>query len=113
MKQPGTYELSSLATLAANALYASGGPAVNGSFRKIDLIRNGKKIVTFDLYDFLLNGDLTKNLLLKDDDIIKVHPYAVRLFVNGAVKRPAIYETEPSENLATVIEKYALVCRFC
>lgn len=106
VKQPGTYELSSLATLA-NALYASGGPASNGSFRKIDLIRNGKKLVTFDLYDFLLNGDLTKNLLLKDDDIIKVHPYAVRLFVNGAVKRPAIYESEPNETLATVIEKYA------
>lgn len=106
VKQPGTYELSSLATLA-NALYASGGPSTNGSFRKIDLIRNGKKIVTFDLYDFLLNGDLTKNVLLKDDDIIKVHPYAVRLFVNGAVKRPAIYESEPGENLATVIEKYA------
>lgn len=106
IKQPGTYELSSLATLA-NALYASGGPSTNGSFRKIDLIRNGKKIVTFDLYDFLLNGDLTKNVLLKDDDIIKVHPYAVRLFVNGAVKRPAIYESEPGENLATVIEKYA------
>ncbi|BDQ13318.1 SLBB domain-containing protein [Sediminibacterium sp. TEGAF015] len=106
VKQPGTYELSSLATLA-NALYASGGPSTNGSFRKIDLIRNGKKIVTFDLYDFLLNGDLTKNVLLKDDDIIKVHPYAVRLFVNGAVKRPAIYESEQGENLATVIEKYA------
>lgn len=106
VKQPGTYELSSLATLA-NALYASGGPATNGSFRKIDLIRNGKKIVTFDFYDFLLNGDLTKNVLLKDDDIIKVHPYAVRLFVNGAVKRPAIYESEQGENLAIVIEKYA------
>ncbi len=106
VKQPGTYELSSLATLA-NALYASGGPSANGSFRKIELIRNGKKMVTFDLYDFLLNGDLTKNILLKDDDIIKVPPYALRLFVNGAVKRPAIYEAEPDENLSTIIEKYA------
>lgn len=106
VNQPGTYELSSLSTLA-NALYASGGPSNNGSFRKIDLIRNGKKIVTFDLYDFLLNGDLTKNVLLKDDDIIKIHPYAVRLALTGAVKRPAIYESEPGENLGTVIEKYA------
>lgn len=106
VKQPGTYELSSLATLA-NALYASGGPAPNGSFRKIDLIRNGKKVVTFDLYEFLLNGDLKNNVLLKDDDIIKVHPYAVRLFLNGAVKRPAIYESEPGESIGTVIEKYA------
>ncbi|OYY08149.1 MAG: hypothetical protein B7Y66_11490, partial [Sphingobacteriia bacterium 35-36-14] len=56
VKQPGTYELSSLSTLA-NALYASGGPSDNGSFRKIDLMRNGKRLVTFDLYDFLLNGD--------------------------------------------------------
>ncbi|MFY8025076.1 MAG: SLBB domain-containing protein, partial [Sediminibacterium sp.] len=106
VNQPGTYELSSLSTLA-NALYASGGPSNNGSLRKIDLIRNGKKIVTFDLYDFLLNGDLTKNVLLKDDDIIKIHPYAVRLALTGAVKRPAIYESEPGENLGTVIEKYA------
>jgi protein involved in polysaccharide export with SLBB domain len=54
-----------------------------------------------------LNGDLTKNILLKDDDIIKVHPYAVRLSLTGAVKRAAIYESEPGENLGTVIEKYA------
>ncbi len=106
VSQPGTYELSSLSTLA-NALYASGGPSNNGSFRKIDLIRNGKRLVTFDLYDFLLNGDLTKNVLLKDDDIIKIHPYAVRLALTGAVKRSAIYESEPGENLGTVIEKYA------
>lgn len=106
VSQPGTYELSSLSTLA-NALYASGGPSNNGSFRKIDLIRNGKRLVTFDLYDFLLNGDLTKNVLLKDDDIIKIHPYTVRLALTGAVKRPAIYESEPGENLGTIIEKYA------
>lgn len=106
VSQPGTYEMSSLSTLA-NALYASGGPSNNGSFRKIDLIRNGKRLVTFDLYDFLLNGDLTKNVLLKDDDIIKIHSYAVRLALTGAVKRPAIYESEPGENLGTVIEKYA------
>lgn len=106
VSQPGTYELSSLSTLA-NALYASGGPSKNGSFRKIDLIRNGKKHVTFDLYDFLLNGDLSKNVLLKDDDIIKVHPYSVRLALTGAVKREAIYESEPGESLGKVIEKYA------
>jgi protein involved in polysaccharide export with SLBB domain len=104
--KPGSYELSSLSTLA-NALYASGGPSANGSFRKIDLMRNGKRLVTFDLYDFLLNGDLSKNILLKDDDIIKVHPYAVRLTLTGAVKKPAIFESAPGESLGTIIEKYA------
>lgn len=104
--KPGSYELSSLSTLA-NALYASGGPSANGSFRKIDLIRNGKRLVTFDLYDFLLNGDLSKNVLLKDDDIIKVHPYTTRLTLTGAVKKPAIFESEPGESLGTIINKYA------
>ena len=106
VNKPGSYELSSLSTLA-NALYASGGPSANGSFRKIDLMRNGKRLVTFDLYDFLLNGDLSKNILLKDDDIIKVHPYSVRLTLTGAVKKPAIFESEPGESLGTIIEKYA------
>ncbi len=106
VNKPGSYELSSLSTLA-NALYASGGPSANGSFRKIDLMRHGKKLVTFDLYDFLLNGDLSKNILLKDDDIIKVYPYAVRLTLTGAVKKPAIFESEPGESLGTIIEKYA------
>lgn len=106
VNKPGSYELSSLSTLA-NALYASGGPSANGSFRKIDLMRNGKRLVTFDLYDFLLNGDLSKNILLKDDDIIKVHPYTVRLTLTGAVKKPAIFESEPGESLGTIITKYA------
>ena len=73
IQHPGTYTLSSLATIA-NALYVSGGPNKIGSFRNIDLIRQGKNMVTFDLYDFLLKGDLTKNLALQDDDIIKVSP---------------------------------------
>ncbi len=106
VNKPGSYELSSLSTLA-NALYASGGPSANGSFRKIDLMRNGKRLVTFDLYDFLLNGDLSKNVLLKDDDIIKVHPYTTRLTLTGAVKKPAIFESEPGESLGTIINKYA------
>ena len=39
INRPGTYTLPSLATLF-NALYVSGGPAENGSFRNIELIRN-------------------------------------------------------------------------
>ncbi|MBS1643315.1 MAG: SLBB domain-containing protein [Bacteroidetes bacterium] len=101
--KPGTYFLSSLASIA-NALYVSGGPNDNGSFRSIDLIRNGKKITTFDLYDFLLKGDLTNNRRLEDDDIIKVNPYTKRVELTGAVKRKAIYETKGGESLGTVID---------
>ncbi len=98
IKKPGSYTLSSFATIA-NALYASGGPKDIGSFRKIELLRNGKLIASFDLYDFLLNGDLTKNLGLQDDDIIRVPAYEKRVIVKGAVKRPAIFELSKNENL--------------
>lgn len=101
--KPGTYFLSSLSSIA-NALYVSGGPNDNGSFRSIDLIRNGKRIVTFDLYDFLLKGDLTNNRRLEDDDIIKVNPYTKRVELTGAVKRKAIYETKNGESLGSVID---------
>ena len=76
--RPVTYTLPSLASVA-NALYVSGGPNENGSFRSIDVIRNGRKLASFDLYDFLLHGDLTNNVVLQDQDIVKVNPYKMRV----------------------------------
>lgn len=100
--KPGSYTLPSLATVA-NALYASGGPDENGSFRDIQVIRNGQSVVTFDLYDFLKNGDLTNNIVLQDEDIIKVNPYKTRVELTGEIKRPAIFEVKEGETLQDVI----------
>lgn len=102
-QKPGTYTLPSLATIA-NALYLSGGPNNIGSYRNIELVRNGKTVVVFDLYDFLLNGDLSKNYRLQDDDIIKINVYSRRVSVEGEVKRNAIYEIQPQEGLKEVVE---------
>ncbi|TMP77070.1 capsule biosynthesis protein, partial [Pseudoalteromonas ruthenica] len=66
--RPGSYYLSSLSTIA-NALYASGGHTLIGSYRNIELIRGGKSIAKFDLYQYLLNGDLSNNKLLQDEDV--------------------------------------------
>lgn len=99
---PGSYTLPSLATVA-NALYVSGGPNENGSFRNIQVIRNGQTISTFDLYDFLVNGDLSNSIVLQDQDIVKVNPYGTRVELHGEVKRPAIYEAKPNETLQQII----------
>ncbi|MDB5210281.1 MAG: polysaccharide export protein, partial [Sediminibacterium sp.] len=100
---PASYTLPSLATIA-NALYLSGGPSQNGSLRSIDLVRDGKKVASFDFYDFLLHGDLSKNMLLRDQDVIRVNPYIKRVELAGEVKRPAIYEMTGKENLKDVID---------
>ncbi|MDA9555486.1 SLBB domain-containing protein [Pelobium sp.] len=100
--KPGTYTLPSLATLF-NALYSSGGPTENGSFRNIEVIRNGRKIATLDVYDFLLKGDLKNNIRLQDQDIIRVPVYLKRVEIVGEIKRPAIFEMKDKEDLNTLL----------
>lgn len=102
VKQPGSYSVSSLSTLM-NALYASGGPNEIGSFRKIDLVRNGKITVTFDLYDFLLKGDLSKNILLQDEDVIRIHPFEIRVAVMGAIKKSALFDVTNNESASDIV----------
>ena len=102
IKYPGNYDVSSLSTLM-NALYTSGGPNAIGSFRNIELVRNGKSIAVFDLYDFLLKSDLTKNLLLQDGDVIRVNPYQTRVALKGAVKKQALFDVKSNETAADIL----------
>mgnify|MGYP000197400874 CR=1 FL=1 len=100
--KPGTYTLPSLAN-AFNALYSSGGPTENGSFRSIELIRGGKKIATFDIYDFLMKGEMSDNLRLQDQDIIRVPMYESRIEIIGEVKRPGIFELRSGESFKDLL----------
>lgn len=101
--KPGSYTLSSLSTVF-NALYACGGPSENGSFRKIQLIRNNKVISTLDIYDFLLKGIQVTNVRLQDQDVINIPVYMSRVEMTGEVKRPAIFEVLNTETLQDVID---------
>lgn len=103
VRRPGTYTISALATLM-NALYASGGPNEIGSFRTIELLRGGKVVSSFDLYDFLLKGDLSKNRLLQDDDVIRVGTYTKRVALKGALKKPAIFDMKVGETAADLVQ---------
>ncbi|MGY3055266.1 protein involved in polysaccharide export with SLBB domain [Pedobacter sp. UYEF25] len=100
--KPGTYTLSSLSTIY-NALYASGGPAENGSFRNIQLIRNNKVIATIDVYDFLLKGMQQGNIRLQDQDVINIPVFEKRVEVSGEVKRPGLFEVVNGETLENVL----------
>ncbi|WP_276348701.1 SLBB domain-containing protein [Daejeonella sp. JGW-45] len=100
--KPGTYTLPSLANVF-NALYSSGGPNENGSFRAIELIRGGKKIATLDIYDFLMRGEMANNLRLQDQDIIRIPVYRSRIEIVGEVKRPGIFELLENESFADLL----------
>ena len=101
--KPGNYTLSSLTT-AFNALFICGGPKETGSFREIELIRNNKVFKKIDLYRFLVNGDQSDNVTLKDNDVIRIPSYKSRVDLQGYVKRPGIFELLPGETFANLLE---------
>ncbi len=93
-RRPGSYTVSSLSTLL-NALFASGGPLPQGSLRDIQLRRGGKTVVDFDLYDLLLHGDKTKDIVLEPGDVIFIPPVGAQVAISGSVDTPGIYELLP------------------
>jgi len=101
--RPGTYTLPSVGTVF-NALYSSGGPSENGSFREIEVIRNNRVIAKLDVYEFLLRGFQRNNIRLQDQDIIRIPTYKKRVEFSGEVKRPAIFEATGNETLQDVID---------
>src|ERR1051326_3955859 len=103
VRRPGTYTVSSLSTLV-NALFASGGPAAQGSMRHIQLKREGQIATEFDLYDLLLKGDKTKDRHLLPGDVVYIPPAGPQVAIAGSVKNPAIYELNGEKTAAEVIQ---------
>lgn len=102
-QRPGTYSVSSLATVF-NALHAAGGPNQYGTYRKIELIRNNKVIQTIDIYKFLTTGDQSENVSLQENDLIRIPVYDIRVSIEGKIKRPGVYELLPGEKFNDLLE---------
>ena len=101
VKRPGTYTLSSMVSLL-NALYAAGGPTETGSFRNIQVVRNGKIFKTVDLYDYFVKG-IAPIFSLRDQDVILIPAYENRAFVNGEFKETGIFEFKNNETLEDML----------
>jgi polysaccharide biosynthesis/export protein len=102
-EKPGSYTVSGLSTMT-NALFVSGGVKKIGSLRNIQLKRNGRLVTTLDLYDLLLHGDTTNDRQLLPGDVIFIPPIGRIVSVDGAVRRPAIYELKTENTVAQAVE---------
>lgn len=100
--KPGRYTLSGMSTVI-NALFVTGGVNEQGSLRNIQIKRNSDVVGTYDFYNFLLKGVLDSEIKLLDGDIIFIPFIENRVFINGAFKRPGIYEFLPGENISDAI----------
>ncbi len=105
VKNPGTYTLPAFATVF-HALYMAGGTNDLGTMRNIKVYRNNRLVSSVDIYDYILNGKLTGNVKLADNDVISVGPYDCLVNITGKVKRPMYYEMKKNESVNTLL-KYA------
>jgi protein involved in polysaccharide export with SLBB domain len=100
-RYPGSYTVSSLSTLVS-ALFATGGPAPQGSLRHVLLRRNGTTLADLDLYDLLVNGDKSHDVPLLPGDVIYIPPVGPQVAVYGSVRSPAIYELKDQKETSTL-----------
>jgi len=103
VRRPGAYTVGSFATIT-DALLIAGGPSAIGSMRNIQLKRKDKIVVTFDLYDLLLKGDKSNDVILQAGDVIFAPVAGPVVGIAGNVKRPAIYELKDKVSLHSLFE---------
>jgi protein involved in polysaccharide export with SLBB domain len=101
-RQPGTYTVSSLSTLV-NALFASGGPSATGSMRHIQLRRDNRVLVDFDIYDLLRRGDKSRDIQLLPGDVIYIPPVGPQVALMGSINEPGIYELRGETTIAAAL----------
>ncbi|HCM48314.1 MAG TPA: polysaccharide biosynthesis/export protein, partial [Colwellia sp.] len=100
--KPGPYTLSSLSSIT-HAIFAAGGISDIGSLRNIQLKRSGNLVATLDLYDLLINGDSSSDILLQSGDVVFITAKGNTISVEGEVRRPAIYELSQNESFNDVL----------
>jgi polysaccharide biosynthesis/export protein len=105
-QRAGVYTLSSQSTLLS-AVVAAGGPGPNGSMRRIGLRRNGQIISELDVYEFLVQGDKSKDVQLAAGDVVVFHPAGSRVAIHGAIDTPAIYELKSRDEPLREVLRYA------
>ncbi|MEO8057352.1 MAG: SLBB domain-containing protein [Burkholderiales bacterium] len=105
-RQPGVFTLSSQSTMLS-AVVMAGGPAPNGSMRKVLLRRDGRIISELDIYEFLVQGDKSKDVQLAAGDVIVFQPAGARVAINGALDTPAIYELKTPQEPVREVLRYA------
>ena len=102
VERPGSYDVSSLST-ALSALYYAGGPNSTGSFRAIAVNRGDRTIRTVDLYDYLLEGKTVDDITLDQGDVVFVPLAERQVEIDGAIRRPGIYEMAEGEGVRDLL----------
>lgn len=102
VENPGTYQVSSFATVF-NAIYLAGGVSDLGSMRDIRLVRGNKEIARVDMYEYIQNGRVSDDIRLEDNDVVIVAAHSILVNIDGRIRRPMLYEMKEDESVAQLI----------
>jgi protein involved in polysaccharide export with SLBB domain len=105
-QRPGAYTLSSQSTMLS-AVVMAGGPSPSGSMRKVLLRRDGRIISELDIYEFLVQGDKSKDVQLAAGDVVVFQPAGARVAITGALDTPAVYELKTPQEPVREVLRYS------
>jgi len=101
--RPGAYSVNNLSTVSSVLFNKAGGPSPSGSFRNVELRRNGKPVARLDLYDLLALGTQQGDELVRAGDVIHVGPVGPQVALIGSVNNQAVYEIRPGETVSDLL----------
>jgi polysaccharide export outer membrane protein len=101
-QRPSSYVVAGSGT-ALTALYAAGGPTLNGSLRDVQIRRDKQLVDQLDVYDYLIRGDASHDVHLESGDVVFIPVHGPRVRIVGEIVRPATYELKGSESLADLV----------
>lgn len=100
---PGVYTLNGNSNIL-HAISMAGGVNNIGSYRNINLLRNGEIIDTLDLYDVLIYGKSISSSSLRSGDTVFVEPVGKVVSIENGVLRPGKYEMKDNENYEDLVK---------
>ena len=99
---PGVHMIHPFSNVITGIIQA-GGVSKAGSLRDIHIIRNGKKIRSFDLYNYIFLGQTISDIRLIDQDIIFIPARLSTISLTGHIQKPGYYEVLENEPLSKLI----------
>ncbi len=101
---PGVYPIHPFSNIIIGIIQA-GGIDTSGSLRNIQIIRaENEEKITFDLYEYLINGKIKNNIQLRDQDIVLVPVKKSIITIDSSVVRPGIYEFKEGESVRELLD---------
>lgn len=103
VKTPGMYLVNPFTTISSSLAYVDGLEDY-ASLRQIKLVKGNGEEFNFDLYDLLIRGDRSKDLVVSAGDTIIVGTTDNYVKIEGAVYREYIYEYLSNESFEDLIQ---------